>query len=501
MDDKKGPDNTSSDYNAMAPYWTMASTMLAGAAAMRAAGKMYLPKFTNESDADYKIRLNNAKFTNIFGDIVETLAAKPFSKELQVNNGGAEIEALIENIDGQGNHIHQFAAATFYAGLSHAIDWIFVDYAESTVPLPNLDAEKKAGVRPYWVHIPAQSLLAVYTEVIQGKETIVHARVKEVTVERVDFDEQEIERVRVMDRVVTTDATGNKVAGPATWTLYREVKKTAQKSEWVEEKNGIYSIGVIPLVPFIAGRRQGSTWCIKPVLQDAAYLQIEHYQQESGLKHIKELTAFPMLAGNGVTPPMGEDGKVLSVPVGPKTVLFAPPNGDGQHGEWAIMEPQGSSLTFLASEVENTEKQLRELGRQPLTAQSGNITTVTAAFAGDKAHTVIEALALNIKDALENALVLTALWLKQTVQPEIEISTDFGLDLMADNGVTTLDAARARGDLSQKTYWNELKRRSILSPNFNPDDELTAIADEQPADITPAEQAMIDAQQGRQQAA
>lgn len=495
MDEKKEPDNTSSDYDAMAPYWAMASTMLAGAAAMRKAGNLYLPKFTNESEGDYKIRLTNAKFTNIFGDIVETLAAKPFSKELTVSNAGSTIEALIEDIDGQGNHIHQFAAQTFFNGLSHAVDWIFVDYNDTAVPLPNLAAEKQAGVRPYWVHIPAQSLLAVYTEVIGGKETIVHARVKECTIERVGFGENEIERVRVMDRVVSVDKLGNKTAGPAAWTLWREVETAEHKKEWQKEREGVYSIGVIPLVPFIAGRRHGSTWCIKPVLQDAAYLQIEHYQQESGLKYIKEMTAFPMLAGNGVTPPVGDDGKPISVPVGPKTVLYAPPNGDGQHGEWSFIEPSAQSLTFLAKEVETTEAQLRELGRQPLTAQSGNITTVTAAFAGDKAHTVIEALALNIKDALENALILTAKWLKQDVAPEVEINTDFGLDLMADNGSIILDAARARGDLSQKTYWNELKRRSILSPNFDADAEVTDLADEQPADITAEEQAMLDAQQ------
>ena len=32
--------------------------------------------------------------------------------------------------------------------------------------------EKQIGARPYWVHVPAENLIAVYTDQINGKEEV-----------------------------------------------------------------------------------------------------------------------------------------------------------------------------------------------------------------------------------------------------------------------------------------------------------------------------------------
>jgi hypothetical protein len=216
------------------------------------------------------------------------------------------------------------------------------------------------------------------------------------------------------------------------------------------------------------------------MLSDAADLQIELYQQESGLKYAKESTAFPMLAGNGVTPPTGDDGKPQTVPVGPKTVLYAPSNADGQHGEWSFIEPDAQSLKFLAEDIKETITQLRELGRQPLTSQTGNLTTVTTAFAAQKGNSAILAASILFKDAMESCLRITSKWMGQEQDISVNIYSDFDLDIGDDQGPQTLNTARAAGDLSQETYWAELKRRRILGPNFDPDEEKEALADEIP---------------------
>lgn len=116
-----------------------------------------------------------------------------------------------------------------------------------------------------------------------------------------------------------------------------------------------------------------------------------------------------MLTGNGITPPVDEKGNTVMAPIGPSVVLYAPPNTDGgQHGEWKFIEPNASPLKFLAEEIGKTEQQLRELGRQPLTAQTGNLTVVTTAFAAQKGNSAVQAWALNLKDCLEQALAYTS---------------------------------------------------------------------------------------------
>ena len=83
------PNKTSFDYDAMFPYWEKVDTILDGLGAMIAKGTKYLPKFVKETDPSYKHRLENAKFTNLYRDISEGLASKPFQKEVQIREGAA----------------------------------------------------------------------------------------------------------------------------------------------------------------------------------------------------------------------------------------------------------------------------------------------------------------------------------------------------------------------------------------------------------------------------
>jgi hypothetical protein len=44
-------------------------------------------------------------------------------------------------------------------------------------------------------------------------------------------------------------------------------------------------------------------------MRDAADLQIESYQAESGLKYARTLTAYSMLGANGIQPDLDPEGK------------------------------------------------------------------------------------------------------------------------------------------------------------------------------------------------
>jgi hypothetical protein len=491
----KSPDATSSDYEAMLSYWNMVETILGGAQTMRDAGETYLPKFPNETAEDYEYRRANAKFTNIYADIVSNLASKPFAEEVTLKDGATErFEKLAEDIDGLGNNLNVFAAARFFDGINYAIDWIFVEFTKAS-PRPDglrlsLADERNQGLRPYWVHVPAKRMLAAYTAVVRGKTIFVHARMREDVTERDGFDEVCRERIRVLNREPIFETIGGQMTdkvvdyAPATYELWERVTRSGTSttaSQWAVVESDRISIGVIPLAPFITGRRKDGSWQFVPPMQDAAYLQIEHYQQETALKSIKELTAFPMLAGNGVQPAM-KNGVPDTVPVGPRAVLFAPPTGEtGQHGEWTFIEPSAESLNFLAKDVEATEKQLRELGRQPLTATAG-ITVVTAALASQKASSAVQAWSWALKDALEQAFVYTAMWLNMPVEqaPEVSVFSDFALETNDEKGPTALMEMRKNGDLSRRTLWAEHQRRGILSGDFDAEDEEKALEAEMP---------------------
>lgn len=481
MMQEPGPDTPSSDYEAMAPYWRMVGAMIDGADAMRAAGELYLPRFGGESADDYEFRRKHAKFTNIFRDIVENLAAKPFSRELKIAEGSAStaIQTLVEDIDGLSNHLHVFAGNVFFAGIANAIDWILVDKTKVPEGARSRRDEAQIGARPYWVRIPAIRMLAVYSAIVGGREEIIHARVLEPAVIRNGYGEKTVKRVRVFNRVAVMD--GDRVASlaPATYELFEEVSDKYGKKEWVIVESGEIAIGAIPLVPFITGRRKDGAWRFYPPMQDAAFLQVEHYQQETALKYAATNTAFPMLAGNGVPPPRKADGTIENAPVGPKRVLYAPPNPDGgSHGEWKFIEPTAASLKFLAEQIDVTEKQLRELGRQPLTAQSGNLTVITTAFASQKGSSAVQAWALSLKDTIENALALTCQWIGDSSHTEVIVHTDFAIDVESEKATDALLTMRENSDISRKALVAEAKRRDWLSAEYDAEQDAELIAAE-----------------------
>lgn len=492
----KGPFTPSPDNEEMMPYWRVAADILCGLEAIRARGADYLPMFPEEDTEDYTYRLNNGVFTNIYSDIIETLAAKPFEDELSIREGTAGADfigtprpgdpakktgGLIEDIDGKGSHIHVFANDVFYNGINAAIDWIFVDYPKAD---PNMSRaeEAKLNLRPYWFRIPAWMVLEVDSAMVSGKEELITFRYLQFRKQKTGYKVTMVPQVREITRAKTSIDPAPASYGPPifkVWELVEDDTKTPGKEVKVKlADSGIYNIGIIPATPFICGRRRGTSWVIDPPMKAAANLQIELYQRETGLKNTEMLVCYPMLAANGINLEDAQ-GKTVDVRIGPHTVLKAPPNGDGNHGEWQFLEPGAESLKFVDARTKDLKKELRELGRQPLTAESDNITVLTSAFASEKANSALQAWAIRLKDALENALKITAMWLKEDVEPEVVIAMDFGLYGESDD--RTLLAMRSQRDLSQRSLWREMKRRGRLGSDFDENDEEKQLAAEIPS--------------------
>lgn len=463
----------SKDSASMLDYWDKVDAIVDGIEAMRLAGDEYLPKFADEQPDEYKYRLKCTKLTNVYRDIVESLSQKPFEQEvaLAADEGTTvpePLEEFTENVDGSGNNLTMFAAATFFNGINSAIDWIFVDHPKADPNIRTVADAKAAGVRPYWSHVLGRNVLDPRSKMIGGNETLTYVKI---------FEPGTPDHVREFERLEN---------GTVVWRLWEKrdqphVVEGIGETRFYLIDEGTVAIGEIPLVPFITGRRDGRSWRFFPAMRDAADLQVELYQQESGLKFVKTLAAYPMLSGNGVKPLTNPDGSVKKLAVGPGKVLYAPTDASGNAGSWTYVEPGAQTMKFLADDIKSTIDQLRELGRQPLTAQSGNLTVITTAVAAGKAKSAVSAWALGLKDALENAMVLTCKWMNVDHDPVVSVYTDFD-EFTEGKDLEALSAARTARDISQETYWHELKRRRVLSDEFDADAERERLLKEVPAD-------------------
>ena len=454
----------------MLEYWDEVEIILEGQEAVKCAGEMFLKRMPDESKEQYNFRLSRAKLTNIYSDILGTLASKPFEEEIKLVEGEGikipeQISEFIENVDGDGNNLTVFAQPFFLNGINDAISWVLVDYPETDPTVRTIADLKARKIRPFWSIILAKNVLEVRKTVIGGERAISYIRIFEPA------ENDGLDHVRVFER----DPESSSVK----WELH---SVSADGANTTLEKSGILSIDEIPMVPFITGKQDGRKFTFIPALKSSVSLQKTLYEQESALEFAKVMTAFPMLSASGVRPDKNPDGSIRKINVGPQTILYAPPDGNGTVGNWSIIEPSATSLKFLADDIKETKQDLRELGKQPLTAQAG-LTVITTAYAAGKSKSAVKAWGLSLKDALENALVITCKWFsigQEQYDPEVSIYDDYD-DLSAEDFTSVLDM-RKNGDISQKTVWVEAQRRGILSAEFDGDAEIERILEETPGD-------------------
>ena len=482
------PSTRSTDYEAMKPYWNKVDTFLGGVDAMRKAGEQYLPRFQEEKAGSkdssgrsydpYVLRLAKTPFTNIYEDILRNLSSKPFGREVKLKDPPPEYEALEENIDGMGRSLHVFANEWFRDAVNHAISWVMVDFSKPTprpdgFPLTRAD-EQSQNLRPYWCFVPATAVIAIYSDWENQIEIITHARVLEPQIVLDGYLEVLVERVRVMDReVIGRDVAGkpNKW-GPPTyklWELIRPPPNATSPEIWQVVDEGVYTIGVIPLIPFITGERQAGTYQVTPPLRTIADLQIQEYNEESNLQNILDLTGFPMYAGIGVDKP--EEPLV----VGPRSIIWVPPPSSGPQGDFKAVEPAGTSIKIVFDKLQNTRTEMRDLGMQPLT--QSNLTVITTGQVAVKANSQVMAWSIRFADALEQCWQLTADWLGDaTFEPEVLVTKDFNAGMDDGTGFKSDLELRKNKDISGEAIVDAAIRYGYLPEDFDykADQEIVA---------------------------
>lgn len=462
-DKAKDPSTPSLAHERLAPQWAMIRAILAGAKAVRDAGVLYLPKYPVEGPDEYQRRLASAPWRPEFEDCVRGISSKPFTDETTLaNEPSNEMKAIAEDIDGRGNNLHVFAKDVFEGGVAMGAHGILIDFP-SMQPGATLADERAANARPYWVSVDADEIISLRVERQGAREVVTHLRLRE-TVTVVDgFEEKAVSRIRVIE--------------PGKWEIWQAKDQTvAGVQVWVLIEAGTLTLDEVPFVFFATSERIGAQY-VRPPLLDLAEMQIELYRKLSNKEQIYTVAGSPMLTANGISPPT--DG--TSVEVGPGRILYAP-GYDGGNTSWDYIQPAAANLKEIREDVAATIEDMRRLGMQPMLPKTGNVTATASGVEAAKSHAAVGTWANALKDALEQAFVFTAKWMKSTEQVSVNVHTDFSVGMYGSEEITALQAARTARDLSQRTFWTELERRGVLGPSFDADDEEKAILEEIPAE-------------------
>ena len=414
----------------MAGDWLLLSALIGGTRAMRGA-KALLPQFPAEDDESYAARLSTAVLTNFFGRTCSIMASKPFSQEINTAKLSPAMQAIADDIDGQGAELQSFGETLLRGCLSHGVAGVFVDYPAGEAPATKA-GEAQARRRPYWAMYPAPSILGFKAERIGSQWVLSQIRLLEnVTEENGRFGERVVEQVRVLE--------------PGLWELWRK----DDKQEWFQFDAGATSIDYVPF-QFFYGVQTGFGTGISPLL-DLAYLNCEHWQSSSDQQTILHVARVPILFGKGF------DANA-SVKIGSSSAVLV----SDDKADLKYVEHQGHAIDAGRVSLQDLEDRMRQMGAELLTKRRGNVTATQVVSEGDANKCILQSIVEAFEDGLNSCLGFTGKWLGESAVAEIELFKDFGVDSLTDASAALLLDAAIAGKLSDETFFEEMRRRTVI---------------------------------------
>jgi hypothetical protein len=452
MQKENNPAIPSGEYIDMMDKLELSHTLLKGTDGMREAGEKFLPREEGEQYVDYVSRINRSF---LFGGLERTrdiMAGEVFDKPVVLSGDTPQdIHDLAFNIDMESRNLTRFSREFLAQSLIDGIGHILVDLPSLPDGRRTTAAEdKKAGRRPYWVHIPAKNLIGGRVEISGGVPTLTQVRIKETVREPSgEFGEQTIEQIRVLEAGI--------------WTVYR--KGSDQKSGWVVYDNGTTGLNKIPMITYFAGRKK-SWMAAVPPLQGLAELNQQHWISSSDQNNILHVARVPILFGRELN--TNDNGQVV---ISAKNLIHA----DSPSADLRYVEHSGAAIESGWKDLDRLEMQMALWGLDLITQnRSGNITATERAMVGSKTGSFLNACALELQDTLNSAIELTCEIMNIQHSGSATVNTDFSLAL-ANFDVRVLLEAFKSGLLDRRTVLEELQSRGVINDGRDVEDIVALI--------------------------
>jgi len=434
--------------SAMGTQWPMILALLSGTSAMRKGTTKYLPQWPNEQAESYASRLATATLYPAFSRTVEVMASKPFSKPVAIDEDTPpRIVEWLDDVDLSGRNLHAFSADVMLDCISYGLSGVLVDYPQASQVRTRAD-EMVTGVRPYFAHYKPQSILGWKSTKRNGMEVLTQVRLLE-SVEEEDgpFGTKQVEQVRVLE--------------PGLWFVYRKLG-----DNWVVYEEGTTTLTEIPFV-FFYGIRKSFGIGVAPLLE-LAFQNVEHWQSLSDQQTILHVARVPIL----VT--VGADN--TSITVGASSAVGLPVGADMR-----FVEHSGQAIEAGRKSLLDLEERMRQTGAELLVLKPGDITATQVTSENEANRCTLQKIVEVFEDCLDQCLQYMADWVGEKEGGGVSLFTDFGAATLGEASAELLLKANQSGKLSDETMFDEWKRRGIISPENEWNDEQERIAEQGPA--------------------
>ena len=430
------------DSIAMMSDWGVMAAVTRGTNYIRDLSETYLPQEPREDADAYTTRVDRSVLSPYTSRLIETAAGAILRKPIHVEGDPYWLE-LIQNIDGLGSSINEYARRALVGSLTYGHSAILVDYP-GAMGARNLAEERALGRRPYFVHVDAPQIWGWRKE--SGTNRLLQVRIHDYDVRPLnEFGEEQVEQMRVIY--------------PGRYDLYTLGQEVVEFTE-----SGDYSLPEIPLVPIYSNRR--GLLISQPPLLDIANLNITHYQRQADLIHALHIAAMPTLVLEGW------DDTTGSATMGVNYAIAMQPGNKAYY-----VQADATSFDAQMAELESLASQMSTLGvtklfGQKFVAESAEAKRIDQA----QSNSVLSIISQELESALNQAFAFAAQYVGLE-PPEITIDRDFDYYRLIGQDVAVLAQLADTGKISNAMLLEVLRRGEILPDNINIEEELLDLPD------------------------
>lgn len=432
--------------------------LVKGGEHMRSLGERYLPKFPQETDADYEARKKSTWLFDGVGKTIEDLTGKVFEMPVTLQETNTDLDVWAYNVDLETRDLSQFARQVFEDAQRTGISFVMVDAPARPANLTRAQAQA-GNFRPYFVHLTLEDVLGWKWQIINNVPVLTQIRIKEdIALDDGDeFGNDEQEQIRVL----TLPVEEGRIVGGVFVRLYRQ----NEKKDWVLVEEYATDMPRIFVKPCDIGRT--GFFEAKPVHSRLAEINLAHWRSQSDQANIMHHARAPMKYFHGYSK---EDLESFAESAG---YAFWSSNENAKIG---VVEHSGAAIDAGRTELKDMEFQMQAMGLQLITSRTGSSTATGDMIDESKINSRLGAWADVLKDCLEQCFI----WMAELggIQPTeivVNVNKDYAANALAHLDMAAIKDMFLAGVISPETYINEAKRRNILSEDVDALDEAERV--------------------------
>lgn len=434
--------------------WSKMRDVIEGEDKVKKGGNKYLPKPAGRSDADFEKYVARAQFFDATGKTAAGMTGGVFRKPPKMELP-AQIEYLLEDADGRGTPLEQFAKEATGETVGLGRVGLLVDMPDVPV-VKRLDEERAMGAQARLYLYPAENVVNwSYARIgsdYQLSRVVLDERLDEPK-EDDEFATEEVHQYRVLDLEQDSEGApgGYRVRvyreGKDGWGAISEHRPTAPTGERMD------------FIPFIfVGAADNTSDIDKPPLLDIANVNIGHYRNSADYEDALFMVGQPTPVITGLDAQFIEKHKGQFV-IGSRSAWMLPQNSS------ASMLESSRDLGGLSQAMERKEGQMVQLGARLIDSNPAGVEaaeTIRLRQSGEAS--VLASIAGNVTRGIQQLLEWAAEWMSGAPDAvEFACNTDFFPARLNSADLKELVASWQGGVITYATLFENLIAGEVIT--------------------------------------